>query len=459
MQVPSIPYKKGLVFDRSLIILSMCFVYIVQFFFQLDALYVLLSFFVIFVFFNSLFYAKSFARFWAISFFSLGLLVNVTKGASLTNIIDGMLVNLPIIALLILTPLILIPLKISNYFKSLSFFLVRLVQKPKKLFGGLTGFIFLFGPILNLGSIRLINEMIQHLNLSPKFLSKVYFIGYSTAFVWSPFLISVATATYYLDVPLISYIPYGILFAIIQLLIGNLLFMKMTKQSSKVEQNKVIKVEGYHGKRVLELFVLTILLGVTMFVIQYITKWSMLFVVSLVSIIFPLLWSIVFQKFRAFIKHFQTYKNNSVPVMNNEIILFISVGFLGDSLIGTSFSKQVQYLMIDISNFSLLLFVVCILTSLIVLTFIGVHPLIIVTVLATQFDPSLMLIKKEIFILIMMMGWSIATILSPVTPLNILVSGMVDEKPLIVGLKWNGFYLALIFMASILYAYAMILLT
>ncbi|NBI28688.1 hypothetical protein [Chengkuizengella marina] len=459
MQVPSIPYKKGLVFNRSLIILTMCLMYIVQFFLQLEALYVLLSFFVIFIFFSSLIYAKSFARFWALSFFSLGFLVNVTKGANLTNIIDGILVNLPIIALLILAPLILIPLKISNYFKSLSFFLVRLVQKPKKLFGGLTGFIFLFGPILNLGSIRLINDMIQHLNLSPKFLSRVYFIGYSTAFVWSPFLISVATATFYLDVPLLSYIPYGILFAFIQLIIGNLLFMKMTKKTSKEEQNSGIKVEGYHIKKVLELSVLTILLGITMFVIQYMTGWSMLLVVSMVSIIFPLLWSIVFKKFKAFREQFKIYKKNSVPVMNNEIILFISIGFLGNSLIGTSFSEQVQLLMLSISNFSLFLFVVFILSMMILLTFIGVHPLIIVTVLATQFDPSLILIEKEIFILIMMMGWSIATILSPVTPLNILVSGMVDERPLIVGLKWNGLYLALIFLASILYAYTIILLT
>ncbi|MDP5275468.1 hypothetical protein [Chengkuizengella axinellae] len=458
MQVPSIPYKKGLVFDRSLIILSMCFVYMAQYFLQLEALHVLLAFLVIFVFFNSLFYAKSFARLWALVFFSIGLIINVAKGVHYLDIIDGMLVNLPIIALLILAPIILIPLKISDYFKSLSVFLVRLVQKPKKLFGGLTGFIFIFGPILNMGTIRLIHEMVDHLNLSPKFLSKVYFIGYSTAFVWSPFLISVATATYYLDIPSISYIPYGILFAIIQLLVGNLLFMKTSNQSTIPLKKQYVQIESYHRKKVFELFFLTILLGLTMFIVEYMTKWPMLLVVSLVSIVFPLIWSIVFQKVIEFSKQFQMYKKNSVPVMNNEIVLFISVGFLGESLIGTAFSDRVQLLMVSISNISILLFIVCILSSMIILTFIGVHPLIIVTVLATQFDPSVIQIGKEIFVLIMMMGWSIATILSPVTPLNILVSGMVNEKSLVVGLKWNGLYLVLIFIASIVYAYGMILL-
>ncbi|MDP5274553.1 hypothetical protein [Chengkuizengella axinellae] len=157
--------------------------------------------------------------------------------------------------------------------------------------------------------------------------------------------------------------------------------------------------------------------------------------------------------------YFKKFQKKSVPSMNNEIILFLSVGFLAESLIGSGFAKQMELWMSSLFDLSFLLFVFIILLSIIITTFIGIHPLIMVMVLVTQFDPTVFLMKKEIFALLLMVGWSMAVLLSPVTSFNMLVSGTVKEKGTTIGLRWNGGYIGIILITSISYIYVLHLFT
>lgn len=59
------------------------------------------------------------------------------------------------------------------------------------------------------------------------------------------------------------------------------------------------------------------------------------------------------------------------------------------------------------------------------ITFVGIHQVVVVTVLATQMDPLMMGTTNESLAMLFMLAWSTSSKLSPVNPINLLVSNLV----------------------------------
>jgi hypothetical protein len=72
-------------------------------------------------------------------------------------------------------------------------------------------------------------------------------------------------------------------------------------------------------------------------------------------------------------------------------------------------------------------------------TLIGVHPIVVVTILVTQIDPEFIVSRPEAIALLLMLSWSLSAVLSPTNPFNFIVSESVKQSSLSVGFKLNGF--------------------
>lgn len=434
---------------KSLLILAMCFSYIVH--------YLTNSYFVdyflvglcVLVFLLSIHVAKALPRYFGLGMFITGVAINVLKGTAIEGTANGILVNLPVMSLVILVPLLTIPFKIGGYFDSIHYYMEKFSHRLRKLFGSISIFLFCLGAILNIGTIRILHETIKDIKLAPEILAKSYLVGFSTVILWSPYFASVALVLYYLDVPVLQYLPLGLTLAIIQLVIGNLLFwvwLKQKKVSDEINSvlfyEKVkVEIEEDHRKNIIHLlFLLTFLIGL-IFLFEFLTKWPMMFLVSFISIAYPFLWSITKQKWHEFIHHFTIFKETSVPNMNNEIVLFMSAGLFGNALTGTSISHGIKLFLNKIASISFLLFMIIVVVIILVFTFIGVHQIVVVTALVTQMDAGLVGTRPEVLALLLMMSWSMSAVISPVNPINLLVSGLLDKSGFSVGLRWNGIFL------------------
>jgi hypothetical protein len=98
------------------------------------------------------------------------------------------------------------------------------LQQPKKFYAGITGTLFFLTPILNLGSVRIINEFLEELKLPSALSAKGYLVGFSTAVMWSPYFASVSLVLHYLNIAYKDYIIFGIGLSLLSLVIGNILF-------------------------------------------------------------------------------------------------------------------------------------------------------------------------------------------------------------------------------------------
>ncbi|AJY77340.1 hypothetical protein [Paenibacillus beijingensis] len=430
---------------RSYFILSICFLFLVQYFVQAPWLQLLLAAAAIIAFIGSITLARTVPRIFSALMFAAGIVFTVLKGQDLNAAATAINSNLPLLTLLVLVPLLSIPFKLGGYFDSILVYLQRLNNSPRKMFMGITAVLFFLGPILNIGSIRIVHELLKDLKLNASFLAKAYLVGFSTTILWSPYYAAVGVTLLYLHVSVGSYMSYGIGLALLFLVSGNVLFaIRSKKQKQELTEEQFVPVKPIDRKRLRQLpFIIAALMLITISA-ESVTHWSMLVLVSLAAILFPVVWGFATRQWQPLKRQITDYRDKAVPMMNNEIIMYISAGFFGQSFRGTSLGDGINTFMIRLSDISFLLFALFVLVTMVVVTFIGIHQVVIVTILATQMDPAALGTTKEILAMVIMLAWSAASVLSPINPINLLVSTLVKRSSLQIGIRDNGVYLLVV---------------
>ena len=150
---------------RSYLILGMCGLFLIQYFVHYNWLQYMVVAMSLLVFAVSAIKANSFPRWLGILMMGTGMILEFDKGTGLAGISKGILMILPLICLVTLAPLLSLPLRLGGYFEAISFLLRNLLHQPKKLYAGITSTLFLLSPILSLGSVRIINEFLEDLEL------------------------------------------------------------------------------------------------------------------------------------------------------------------------------------------------------------------------------------------------------------------------------------------------------
>lgn len=427
---------------RSYLILGMCTLFLIQYFADQTWLqYVVVSLSLL-AFIGSAGKADRFPRILGLVMMGAGIIIEWNKGTGFAGISEGIFLILPLLSLITLAPLLAIPLRLGGYFESVSHLLHNLLHHPQKLYAGITGTLFIVSPILNLGSVRIINEFLEDLKLPSVMSAKSYIVGFSTALMWSPYFASVSLILHYLNVPFKEYVIYGIGISILSLVIGNLSFAIWEKRNPiKRDTSSLAKISKTQRRKLFELVLFVVLLMASCLLIESVTKWSMIVIVCLLSIFVPLLITAVTNDWQQAKPLWQDFRDRAVPMMNNEITLFMSAGMLAFALKGTSVMNGVSQLLKVLADQSFFLFAFAILVIVFCLTYIGIHQIAVVGALAMQLNPAELGISSIALAFILLLTWYISTALSPFSGLNLMVSRFSRLSGVQVGLRINGPYI------------------
>jgi len=427
---------------RSYLILSMCFLFLIQYFLDQTWLGYVVVVFVIVSFIASVIKAKGFPRIIGSIMMGTGIVLELYKGSGTDGISEGILLILPLLCLVTLAPLLSIPLKLGGYFEAIDTLLRNLLHHPKRLFAGITTSLFILSPILSLGSVRLISEFLSDLKLPSAMSAKSYLIGFSTAILWSPYFASVSLVLYYLDMPVGKYILYGIGLSVLSLIVGNILFAVWEKQHPIENQAAPeVPLEKRTRKQLIQLALFVSLLMIVSLTIEFITQWSMIVIVCMISSIMPLIWGFSTNGWAKLIPLLKNYRDQSVPMMNNEIMLFSSAGLLAHALQGTELANQISDLLTIVASHSFLLFALFVILLVVITTYIGIHQIAVIAALAMQLNAEQLGISNLSLAMLLLLCWSISTALSPFSGLNLMVSRIVGISGFDAGIRANGLHL------------------
>jgi hypothetical protein len=430
---------------RSYLILGMCVLFLIQYFLKIQWLEYTVVALSLLAFLGSALRADKFPRWLGIIMMTSGLLIEWNKGTGLSGISEGIFLILPLLSLITLAPLLSIPLRLGGYFKSKSLLLRNLLQQPKKFYAGITGTLFFLTPILNLGSVRIINEFLEELKLPSALSAKGYLVGFSTAVMWSPYFASVSLVLHYLNIAYKDYIIFGIGLSLLSLVIGNILFAIWEKRHPlPKESGNLVTLEKRDRNQLFKLVFFVIILIGSCLVIENITNWSMIVIVCLVSILIPLLFGLQTKRWKELIPPLVDFRDRTVLMLNNEIMLFMSAGMLAFAMKGTAAANGVSQFLTNLAQQSFILFALAVMVIVLSITYIGIHQIAAVGALAMQLNAAEIGISNISLALLLLLTWSISTALSPFSGLNLMVSRFAGISGVQTGLRFNGLHLSVI---------------
>lgn len=436
---------------KSNLIMMMCVGYVI--YFLLDTYFVvntywfriILTLLVIAIFILCLLGASSFPKYFSFFMFSSATVLTLYKGEGITGLTNVYLHFFPFVSMIVLVPLLSIPLKEEGYYKSVHYYIESWNNNIKRIFVSIAAFLFLLGPILNVGTIRIVHDMITDLKLNQRMLASAYITGFSTVLTWSPFFASVALVLSLLNVSVITFLPLGLPVAFTELLLGSLIFLlcskKMMKSKEKRTSSSISQDDTAHRRNILFLFLMLVSIVGAIFMVEWLMMWPIIFAVTVVSLLTPMIWALIRSRWDTLIKQFANYKANTLPFMNNEIVFFLSGGMFGIALTGTALSEGIQSFITIISSQSFVFFMLFVYVMVVVSGLIGISPIVVITVLLPQIDPAMIGTSPEVIALLFTTALTINSIVSPVAPGAVLISSLIQRSTFEISFKWNYLYL------------------
>lgn len=152
-----------------------------------------------------------------------------------------------------------------------------------------------------------------------------------------------------------------------------------------------------------------------------------------------------------YLVEWRRYSDKTVPLLKKEGVLFLVSGFFSGAVAQTGFGPWLADLLLDaFGSFQMgILFFISL--SIIGLSLMGFHPIVIITVYVTSINPVQLGFTPLFYSILLLGSWGIATSLSPMTAVSHLLSNLLHEKVWNISFRWNLVYVFLLMVILVLY--------
>lgn len=440
---------------RFALILTMCFLYIIDAFIANGTVSYFYSILTVIVFFTSWILLERGSKIFTLSLLLIGMGIHYSANERGVVLFQGITQNMPLLAILILAPLLSIPLKREGIIGSTVSFLEQLKNNPRNIFYGLSSVMVIVSPILNMGALRIVHGFVENIKITPKILSKSYYIGFTPAVIWSPFFASVGIVIFYLDITYLSYLPVGIAFALIQLICGILLFRPQALKEQKLSVSNISRFGDEQKKHVFLLISYVFLILVMLISMEQWLHKSMLLLVSVICLSVPLMWFMVRGSLGILKNELFLYKEKVLVQTKTEICLFLSAGVFGNAIANTPVKGVIEQTMQWASVTSVGILFIFIVFCVTLLAMLGVHQIITVPLILTALVSANIDIHLSLIAFMCIFSWMLSAAISPLNALNIIISSCVKRNGITVAYKWNGLYFLFTSLAALTYVYVL----
>jgi len=372
--------------------------------------------------------------------------------------VDSLHANGNLIALIVLVQMLGIPLKFDRYIKVLERVRSLLSGKGiKELYVGSFGLSHFLAVILNFACIP-ISYQVLHAGRDDSNVKRTLFTalsrGYTTSCIWSPNTGVMALVLMWGSSWLGVLLP-GLILAFIALPVGwwleraRVLKEKVDYVYSGSANSASISETGY-TKDTRQFLIIIFVFLVSIIMLDHYTVFGIITIVPALSLLLPPLWATGIGEWGAFTTGFKGFFANRLAVMDNEIIIFLGAGFFAAS-IGYSPIKHTLIAVFSLAAGSPVALAVAIMSLVIVLSFVGCHPVLVVSAMVSTLTPELLQCSPQFLALTVLIAWSLAITSSPFSACSLSVAALARKSAVEVGVKWHLVFVSTMFLVSIFY--------
>ncbi|MDK2877420.1 MAG: hypothetical protein PWR06_136 [Thermoanaerobacteraceae bacterium] len=403
---------------------------------------------VIFIFILSCKNIRKYNGLISLALFSIGVYLLFRRGASLEQWSMALIDNKSLISLILSVPFLGIPLYYDQYQEDILEISMQNIKSPYSFYLVTSAVIISLGMFLNMAALPLVNQLMKKTSESydDELFNKALTRGFSLNLLWSPNFISVATALNYLTLSWLEILPIGLLLALLEgvLLLAiewrliqtkyrmvsdigaDIFNTKNNKESNSAERKKYFKLMGL-------IFYFMLFINV----LEKITGRSVITIMPLAAILAPFLLALFTKKLQVFKDKFKYYLFEVLPEKANEFILFTSIGFFGYALRICDINYYLTSILSQMGNFPQFFLILLLILIIVLPSLIGFHPIITIATISAASPLKILPLSEIALGGVYLVGYTVYSLLSPFSAVNLVVSNLSSKTPLQVSLKIN----------------------
>ncbi|HBV88878.1 MAG TPA: C4-dicarboxylate ABC transporter [Desulfosporosinus sp.] len=350
--------------------------------------------------------------------------------------------NIYLVVMFTLVPLLGIPIQHGGYFEALQGVFRRYIYSNSR-FYLLVSFVSAFvGVLVNLAVVPLVLQVSQASSKrsNKKLLSSAIVRGFATCTIWAPTTAAIALIVQLSGASWPLFFPYAILCGVIAGLVGYFMTMheetKAGKDFTSIDEEPNVE---FDMQKIIELSTFSIILISAIAGLSFITGIHTVIVVSIASLIFPVLWLGFIGRLKILIKEFWVYFHG-LPKLKNEIVLFMGAGLLATSIDYSHLGNYISFVLSNLVGQNALFLAIVIVLSILMLSALGIHPIIPVTIIGGTVKAAAYGVTPTYLALVLAVSWAMGISISPSSATVIALSGLTGQSPIHVGPRWNGLY-------------------
>lgn len=437
----------------NLLLLLLLSLFILNQFYPSDGLVAIYTVLTAAIILITLVYSRGMTRYFGIAMVLIGSSILLVNEASFLEWSQSLTKNLPLIVLVLIVPILSIPIKSGDYQNHLAGFAMPIQQKPTLLYGFITGMFTLIGPITNIGSLSIIHSMFERMKLPNELLGRVYVRGFISVQSWSPYFASVFLVVFTLGLSVSEFLPYGLFLSAIQILTA-LLFFKYY-ELKKIEFVPSSESFPSDKAKLFELVLVIASLTLVIFTFERKVDLNVSVLIALMVLVFALVWSLYLRQGQSFIKEGLSFLSHLLPQKANEVNLLLAAGFFGVVLSETKVAQFMTGIWGVLAQQSIILMILLTIVFIAFLSFLGVHQIVTISTFIATVSYTDLGIDVLTMALTLLGAWSVSTVISPVTPVNIIVSNLLKEPIFKVIMKYNMAYAVLLTLVETAFIYSL----
>lgn len=265
--------------------------------------------------------------------------------------------------------------------------------------------------------------------------------GFALAMLWSPIGAGVAIVAELTQSSVLILLPFTFAAAIGGLLLDRILHRMRTRKNKMSEEEK----EQTTKLNVKSLAIpLLIFMSLTI-ALDLLVPYGMLYILTVATLPFTYLWVIIIREIKPFNQSVKRHFKQVVPGMYSQIGILLTAGFFVESLQHEAYIQPVyQFFTIvkDLVGSGPLLIIG--MASVILLSIVGVHQFVSITIVALVINPIDLGISPIIYGIGMLTALSIGIMISPFNGTTAMMSSLTKKETFVIA-KWNATFTALLF--------------
>jgi len=416
------------------ILFSIAAIYIVRQLSQLDMLAPLMGCLVFIFIALQLPKLKGMTLWLTIAFVVVGAILLAAQKTDARDWFEAAGMNVTIVTLFLFAPLFGIPVRIPDYVEALRRFFERNLRSKTGLFTGTQLLTQILGVFINVGSIPVVYEMVfaKPQRGMSRLLANALNRGFAGAIFWSPYFAAMTLVTSALDLTWSSVLPYVLGLSMLSFVISWAVDFRGISQAEAEAEPLEREPAVQQGKAAFP-FGLGMYLTAAMIVILALERTielPMVMLICIAAVLFPLMWCMGKRGMPVYRQGLKNHLTVTLPALQKEIALFLAAGFFSGSIGATGFGSAVPALLAHIPLPIPIIFSVFTVALIAGTSFIGLHPIVPVAILAGGIDPLNVQISPAYFAVLLLGSWGLSNPISPASAVNNLLAGLF-QKPVL----------------------------